>query len=86
MIRFSNKSVFEQPSRTNCVQQPRFDCKTCYNERNVLFDKVNAMKTFFSFLEIDRSSTCNLGIYLQDWQLCLEFISEFFTNVALRNQ
>ena len=26
MIRFSNKSVFEQPSRTNCVRQPRFDC------------------------------------------------------------
>ena len=27
MIRFSNKSVFEQPSRANCVRQPRFD--TC---------------------------------------------------------
>ena len=26
MIRFSNKSVFEQPSRTNRVQKPRFDC------------------------------------------------------------
>ena len=27
LIRFSNKSVFEQPSRANCVRQPRFD--TC---------------------------------------------------------
>ena len=27
MFRFSNKSVFEQPSRANCVRQPRFD--TC---------------------------------------------------------
>ena len=27
MLRFSNKSVFEQPSRANCVRQPRFD--TC---------------------------------------------------------
>ena len=32
MIRFSNNSVFEQLSRTNCVRKPRFDCitkKTC---------------------------------------------------------
>ena len=27
MIRFSNKSVFQQPSRPNCLRQPRFD--TC---------------------------------------------------------
>ena len=26
MIRFSNDSVFEQLSRTNCVRKPRFDC------------------------------------------------------------
>ena len=26
MIRFSNNSVFEQFSRTNCVRKPRFDC------------------------------------------------------------
>ena len=26
MIWLSNKSVFEQPSRTNCVRKPRFDC------------------------------------------------------------
>ena len=26
MIRLLNKSVFEQPSRTNCVRKPRFDC------------------------------------------------------------
>jgi hypothetical protein len=25
-FRFSNKSVFEQPLRTNYVQQPRFHC------------------------------------------------------------
>ena len=56
-----------------------------YNKRNVLFDKVNVMKTFFSFSEIDRLSTCNLGLYSQDWQLCSDFITEFFTNVALRN-
>ena len=26
MIRLSNKSAFEQPSRTNCVRKLRFDC------------------------------------------------------------
>ena len=26
MIPLSNKSVFEQPSRTKCVRKPRFDC------------------------------------------------------------
>ena len=41
---------------------------------------------FFSFiLEIDRFSTCNFGIYSQDWQLYSEFITEFLRNVALRN-
>ena len=51
--------------------------------RDVLFDKVNVMKTFVS--EIDRLSTCNLGIYSQDWQICSEFTADFFTNVTLGN-
>ena len=34
---------------------------------------------FYFFWEID------LGIYSQDWQLCLEFMREFFTNGALWN-
>ena len=50
---------------------------------NVIFGKANVIKTFF--LEIDCLSTCNLWIYLQDWQLCSEFTVEFFTNVALWN-
>ena len=49
----------------------------------VYFDKVNVMKTFF--LEMDHLLTCNLGIYLQDKQLCSEFIEKFFTDVALQN-
>ena len=63
------------------ITEPSF--KLILNTRNVLFDEVNVMKTFF--LEIDRLSTCYLGIYSQDWQLCSEFAAKFFTNVALRN-
>ena len=48
--------------------------------REVIFDEVNVMKTFY-----DRLWTCNLGIYSLDWQLCSEFTAEFFTNVTLRN-
>ena len=51
--------------------------------RDVILDKVNVMKTFF--LESDRLSTSNHGIYSQGWQLCSVFTAEFFTNVALRN-
>ena len=44
MIRFSNNSVFEQLSTTNCVCKPRFDCRSktkylCVNEEN---DKTNS--------------------------------------------
>ena len=51
--------------------------------RDVIFDKVNVMKIFF--LKIYRLSTCNFGIYLQDWQLCSEFTAESLGNVALGN-
>ena len=64
------------------ITKPLFKMILVTIKKNVLFDKVNDMK---NLLFEDRLSTCNLGIYLQDWLLCSEFITEFFTNVALQN-
>ena len=64
------------------ITKPLFKMILVTIKKNVLFDKVNAMKNLFFE---DRLSTCNLGIYSQDWLLSSEFITEFFTNVALRN-
>ena len=77
MIRFSNKSVFEQPSRTNCVRQPRFD--TCLqiitSKKHLDFFYSNLKKYLTSRLYNLSSRLLQKHLDLDEnnlkWQLCI---------------
>ena len=45
MIRFSNKLVFKQPSGTNGIQEPTFDCNS-FTHNHFLFYLEKSFSTF----------------------------------------
>ena len=77
VIRFLNKSVFEQPSRTNCVRQPRFDrcLQIITSKKHLDFFYSNLKKYLTSRLYNLTSRLLQKHLDLDEnnlkWQLCL---------------
>ena len=77
MFRFSNKSVFEQPSRANCVRQPRFDtCLQIITSKKHLDIFYSNLKKYLTSRLYNLTSRLlqnhlNLDENNLKWQLCL---------------
>ena len=86
MFGFSNKSVLEQPSRANCVRQPRFDtCQQIITSKKHLDIFYSNLKKYLTSRLYNLTSRLlqkhlNLDENNLKWQLCEEVVSRNLNN------